>query len=102
MDRIIEKHRQELDALCVRYGVQRLELFGSAATGSFDPSSSDLDFLIELKPTSRGELVDRYFGLLAALEDLFGRRIDLVMAGAIKNPFFLQEIESSRALLYAA
>jgi uncharacterized protein len=102
VDRIIEEHRQELEALCLRYGVQRLEVFGSAATGSFDPSSSDLDFLVELKPTSRGELVDRYFGLLADLEDLFGRPIDLVMARAVRNPFFLRGIESSRALLYAA
>lgn len=102
MDRIIQDHRQELEALCARFGVRRLELFGSAAGGGFDPASSDIDFLVELKPTSRGELVDRYFGLLEALEELFGRPIDLVMTGAIKNSFFLQGIESSRTLLYAA
>jgi predicted nucleotidyltransferase len=102
MDRIIQDHQQELEALCARFGVRRLELFGSAAGGSFDPGSSDIDFLVELKSTSRGELVDRYFGLLEALEELFGRPIDLVMAGAIKNPYFLQVIESSRTLLYAA
>jgi predicted nucleotidyltransferase len=102
MERIIEKYRQALETLCARYGVGQLELFGSAATGSFDSSSSDLDFLVEFKPTSRGELVDRYFGLLQALESLFGRQIDLVMTAAITNPFFLQEIEGSRTLLYAA
>src|SRR3954452_12184287 len=102
MDRIIEEHRQRLEALCARYGVQRLELFGSAARGSFDPSSSDLDFLVEFKPASHRELVDRYFGLLEDLQGLFGRPIDLVMPEAIKNPFFLQGIESSRTLLYAA
>ena len=102
MNRIIKEHLQELEALSARYGVLRLELFGSAATGGFDPSSSDLDFLVELKPASRGELVDRYFGLLEALQELFGRPIDLVMPAAIKNPFFLKGIENSRTLLYAA
>jgi predicted nucleotidyltransferase len=47
-------------------------------------------------------MADRYFGLLAALEDLFARPIDLVMIPAIKNPYFLQGIKPSRTLLYAA
>ena len=47
-------------------------------------------------------MADRYFGLLEALEALFGRPVDLVMTAAIKNPYFLQGIEPSRTLLYAA
>jgi predicted nucleotidyltransferase len=82
--------------------VRRLEVFGSAATGRFNPESSDLDFLVELEPGSHGELADRYLGLLTDLERLFGRPIDLLMPAAVNNPYFLKQIESSRTLLYAA
>jgi predicted nucleotidyltransferase len=102
MDHLIEEQRETLKALCDRFAVRRLEVFGSAATDRFDPARSDIDFLVELAPGSPGEMADRYFGLLEALEDLFARPIDLVMIPAIKNPYFLQGIERSRTLLYAA
>jgi predicted nucleotidyltransferase len=103
MDRIIEEHRKELERLCTRNRVRRLEVFDSAVTGRFDPGSSDLDFLVELEPGSPGELADRYLGLLTELEEeLFGRSVDLLMPAAVRNPYFLQQIESSRTLLYAA
>ena len=40
----IEERANELKWLCVRYGVQRLDLFGSVSTGRYDPEESDLDF----------------------------------------------------------
>jgi len=88
--------------LCVEYGVQRLELFGSATGDSFDPDRSDVDFLVVFEPTTPVEHADRYFELLAALQDLFSRGIDLVELGAIRNPYFMQGIQSSRMLIYAA
>lgn len=100
MERIIEEKQHELTALCGRFGVQRLELFGSAAGERFDPDSSDLDFLVDFHAAAPGVLADRYLGLLEALEDLFGRPVDLVMTAAVRNPYFLQGIESSRTLLY--
>ena len=102
MDPIIEEHRKELSRLCARHRVRRLEVFGSAATGRFHPESSDLDFLVELEPGSPGELADRYLGLLTDLERLFQRPIDLLMPAAVRNPYFLRQIETSRTLLYAA
>ena len=41
---IVETNLPALQALCRRFGVRRLDLFGSAATGRFDPALSDLDF----------------------------------------------------------
>jgi predicted nucleotidyltransferase len=99
---IIESKREELARLCVRYHVCRLELFGSAAGQRFDPSRSDLDFLVEFRDVPPGEHADCYFGLLEALESLFGRRIDLVEAKAIDNPYFLAGIGLEREVLYAA
>ena len=100
---LIEDNYEALKGLCVRYSVRRLELFGSALTGSnFDPEKSDLDFLVEFQPLKQGEYADAYFGLLEAIESLFNRDVDLVMTGAIKNPYFLESINKNRKVLYAA
>ncbi len=100
---LIEDNYEALKSLCVRYRVRRLELFGSALTGNdFDSERSDLDFLVEFLPLKQGEYADAYFGLLEAIENLFNRDVDLVMTGAIKNPYFLESINKSRKVLYAA
>jgi predicted nucleotidyltransferase len=82
--------------------VRRLELFGSAAGDRFDPNGSDVDFLVEFQPLADGEHADAYFGLLAALQLLLARPVDLVMTRAIRNPYFLEAIEPTRTLVYAA
>jgi len=100
--RLIEQNREALDRLCARHRVARLELFGSAAEGDFDPQASDLDFLVEFLPLESGEHADAYFALLDSLGALFGRPIDLLMVGAIKNPYFLQSVNQTRTVVYAA
>ena len=102
MTPLLSEHRTELEALCHRYHVRRLELFGSAATDQDRPGDSDLDFLVAFDPLPPGTYADTYFGLLESLENLFKRRVDLVVACAIKNPYFLKSIERTKALLYAA
>lgn len=99
---LIEQHRRELEDLCRRYRVRTLELFGSAAEGTFDPERSDLDFLVEFLPLESGQHADAYFGMLHGLEDLFRCKIDLVMTGAIRNPYFLKAVNESRRVVYAA
>jgi uncharacterized protein len=95
--------RTMLTDLCGRYGVRRLELFGSAATDAFDPSRSDLDFLVEFKPEQElGPWLRHYFAFQAELAHLFGRPVDLVLASAVKNLHFQRELERTRTLLYAA
>jgi predicted nucleotidyltransferase len=86
---LVEQHREEIAALCRRYGVRKLELFGSAASGSFDASTSDIDFFYEFDadPTS---LSDRFFGLMEDLERLLGRKVDLVSSRDARNPYFLE------------
>jgi predicted nucleotidyltransferase len=98
----IEQHRMELSELCRRYSVRSLSLFGSAAREDFDPERSDYDFLVDFKALQPGQYADAYFGLLEALADLLGRPVDLVVGSAIKNPYFRQSVEQTKALLYAA
>ena len=92
----------ELEQLCLRYGVLRLGLFGSAATGRYRPNESDLDFVVDFRALPASAYADAYFGLLEALEGLFGRPVDLVVGGAIKNPYFRQSVEETRTLVYEA
>ncbi len=95
----IRENEQGLRDLCVRYGVARLELFGSAAGEAFVPGESDFDFLVEFGPLSPGEHADAYFGLLESLEELLGAPIDLVVPSTIANPYLLRTIDETRTLL---
>ncbi len=98
---IIEQRKTALAELCRRYGVERLFVFGSAVLGRFDPQHSDLDFLVRFSDRApTGEYADRYLGFADALEDLFGRPVDLVTEESIRNPFFRREVEATRQLLY--
>jgi predicted nucleotidyltransferase len=102
MNPSISQHRCEIADICRRYQVHRLELFGSAVEERFDPQRSDIDLLVEFEPLADGEHADTYFGLLEALEALFSRHVELVMILAIRNRYFLEAVEPTRTLLYAA
>ena len=58
--------------------------------------------LVEFLPLKSGQHADAYFALLESLEALFGRPVDLLMVGAIKNPYFLQSVNQTRMVVYAA
>ena len=102
MQPVIQQHLPELKSLCRRFHVRRLELFGSAARGDFDPARSDLDFLVEFERDDKLPALDAYFGLKDALEQLMSRRVDLIMPGAIENPYVKASIQESRETLYAS
>ena len=102
MSHLLDAHQAELERLCRRFLVRRLELFGSAATGRYVSGTSDLDFLVEFEPAARGAYADTYFGLLESLQQLFGRPVDLVVAAAIQNPYFRESVDQTKALVYAA
>ena len=99
---IIDSRRRALEDLCQRFHVSRLEVFGSAVDGTFDETRSDLDFLVEFQGVPDSQRFDTYFGLLHALEALFGRRVDLVEPGAMRNPYFIRRVNESRRVVYAA
>ncbi len=102
MDGPIEARKSELKDLCERCRVERLALFGSALRKDFDSDISDLDFVVEFEPMSPSEHAEAYFGLLEELENLFGRKVDLVEVGTVRNPYLRQEIEERQETLYGA
>ena len=98
----IETKRAALTQLCTQYRVRRLELFGSATGERFDPDTSDLDFLVEFQDLSPREHADAFFGLMEELQKVWSRPVELVEVRATRNPYFLQAVEQTRTLLYAA
>ena len=97
---IITQHRDQIAALCRQYGVLRLDLFGSAATGDFDPAASDLDFIADFADAHLPGYADRYLDFADALEALFGRPVDVVTEGSIRNPYFRQSVQDTRQPVY--
>ena len=99
---ILESKRQAIEDVCSRFDVARLEVFGSALREDFTAGGRDLDLLVEFKPMESYARVDAYFGMRDELRALLKREIDLVMVGAVKNPYISREIERTKQLLYAA
>jgi predicted nucleotidyltransferase len=98
---LISCHSPRIAALCRQYGVQRLELFGSLLRDAFNEATSDVDFTVEFQPELAGSSFERYFGLKADLESLFGRPVDLVELGAMPNTRLKRLIERARVAVYA-
>ena len=96
---VSDKQRAIAD-LCEEFDVISLGLFGSAARDDFDPNTSDLDFLVLFDHREGMEYVRRYFEFAEALEELFGRPIDLVTEKSVKKERFRQAIERDLVPVY--
>ncbi len=98
----VETHRPAIAEVCRRFGIRRLEVFGSAAAGGFDPQRSDVDVLVQFGSAGSADPLGEYFGLKAQLEVVLGRPVDLLVDGAVRNPYVLAGINATRQVIYAA
>lgn len=98
---VIENNQQALIALCQKYDVKTMHLFGSASTDQFN-ESSDIDILIAFKELIIEQYTDNYFCLHEELERLFSRKVDLITERSLSNPYFIEGIEKTKYLLYTA
>ena len=98
----IQIDAEKLAELCRRYHVRQLAAFGSILRDDFDPEHSDADFLVEFEPSPASVRVKDYFAMQEELVHLLGRPVDLVMAGAVRNPYILKNIREQQQILYAA
>jgi predicted nucleotidyltransferase len=96
---LIARNLQTIVALCERYKVNKLFAFGSVLTPRFN-DSSDIDLTVDFNKTEISDYFDNYFDFKYALEDVFGREVDLVEEQTIRNPYLKQTIESTKRLIY--
>lgn len=96
------EHRDAIAALCRAYAVERLEVFGSAADGRFDPERSDFDFIASFSPEAMASpRIGRHFlDFVVALETLLGRHVDLLTNQPVRNRFLREAIDASRHTIY--
>ena len=99
---IVEDRTDEIAELCRRHHVERLYIFGSAASGTWDSETSDLDFLVRFDPAAEVTYVGDFARLQAALNRLFGHPVDLVIDREFGSPEFRASVEQSRKLVYEA
>jgi len=86
--------------ICRRYPVKKLQLFGSAVIGTFDPDKSDFDLLIDFAESEN--LFDTYFNLKFELEKILKRDVDLLDNQALVNPYVRQRVEKEARIVYEA
>jgi len=102
MNSIIENNKSSIDKLCKDNKVNQLFVFGSVLNEKFN-EKSDVDFVVSFdKSIALLDYADNYFNLLFGFEDLFKRDIDLVTENSLKNPYFIEELNETKQLIYAA
>jgi predicted nucleotidyltransferase len=99
---LLAERRDGILDLCRRFGVERLEVFGSAARGDFVPGKSDVDLLVRFGDTGKPGYADRFIGFAEALEMTLGCRVDLLTERSLRNPVMVEQVAKDKCTLYAA
>ncbi len=99
--KLIELNINKIRQLCHRYRVKSLAVFGSILTDKFN-EHSDVDLLVDFDTTNheQWDYVSNYFDFRNALESIFDRRVDLIELRGIRNPLFLQSVNSKKQIIY--
>lgn len=97
---LIEEQAKDIAQLCEKFGVRKLELFGSACQGEFDPKTSDLDFIADFADIDRPGYGMRYLEFADSLEMLMGRKIDVITTNSTLSPHFTRAINECKVMIY--
>ena len=99
--KIIETNIHKIIDLCRRFHVRRLWVFGSILTPRFS-DQSDIDLCVDFdrNQIELHDYANNFFGFLYALEELLGRKIDITEDSAVRNPYFREELNETRKLIY--
>jgi predicted nucleotidyltransferase len=95
----LQKFKNQIAQLCENHNVRSLYAFGSVLRSDFN-LKSDIDLIVDFKDVDVNEYADNYFDLKFSLENIFNRPVDLLEDQAIKNPYFREEINKNKELVY--
>ena len=95
--KLIELNITKIIDICRNHKVKSLAVFGSVLTDRFN-DKSDIDFLIDFENVSLDtfDYVDNFLSLLASLENLLGRTVDLVVGESMRNKYFIQNVNRTK------
>lgn len=99
MNLLTETNINKIKSLCKKHKVRAMYVFGSVLTEKFS-KSSDIDLLVDFLPMNALEYTENYYDLKFSLQDIFNRKIDLLEQKALKNPYFIQNINENKKLIY--
>ena len=99
--RIIELNLHKIIEICKQFHVRKLWVFGSILTSHFT-EHSDVDLCVDFDwdKIPLIETAKNFFGFQEALEALLGHKIDLTDDSAVRNPYFREELNETRQLIY--
>lgn len=97
--KIDDKNINRIKKLCKQYRVRTFSAFGSVTREDFR-SDSDIDFVVDFEENDPFIYTDLYFQLKEKLEKLLKRQIDLIEERGIKNPYFREELDKTKILIY--
>lgn len=99
--KLIELNIQRIFELCRLYKVKSLAVFGSILTDRFN-EHSDVDMLVDFEPTDhdRFDYVSNYFNFRDSLELLFNRKVDLIEEKALRNKYFIANVNRTKQVIY--
>ena len=98
---LVEFNINKIIAICKRFHVRRLWVFGSILTSRFN-DDSDIDLCVDFDWDNIPlmESADNFFDFQDALEKLLNRTVDITDDSAVRNPYFRRELNETRRLVY--
>ena len=96
---LIENNIQKIIDLCKKHKVHKLFVFGSVLTSRFN-DNSDVDLIVDFNKAEVSDYFDNFFDFKYALENLFGRKVDLLEEQTIKNPYLKKNVDATKTLIY--
>lgn len=97
----VAQHLDEIRTLAAEYGVEKLEIFGSAMIDAFDPERSDVDFIVHYP---EGYVFGPFGRLLQEFEEdltkVLGRQAQLVMTSSLRKEHFRNNANKTRTIIY--
>ncbi len=102
MQEFITASRAQIAEVRRTHHARCLSVFGSAVRDDFDPARSDVDLLVGFDSGTSDNRFELHFSLHEALECILHRKVDLIEAGSLKNPYIQRAVERDQRALYAA
>ena len=96
----VNQYKAKIVNTCIKHDVNTLYLFGSHATNK-NKSNSDVDLLVRFNEDLKGNYFDNYFDFQFELEDITGKKIDIITENTLKNKYLIDSINKSKILVYA-